>query len=162
MAGIPCLPIPTRSCSGCRNRVRAGFRLTDPAMQTVARRIRRVNLRAPGAPPPSLRSSTCVVALVLLLLFQFVFMAHHSVVMAAGTEICTSEGTKHLSAEGDSIGDAGHHHDCCSTGKLAAPPATRLGSAQEAAGTVTSTFITTDRLAAQWLAPLSRGPPSFS
>ena len=102
--------------------------------------------------------------LVVSLLWQPFLNTAHAAAMVTGTEVCTSTGPQWVDADGQVV--AAHAHacaDCCSSpvppvllpGAAAAPvvPLRHAAPAEP---------LTAQRLAAQWLAPLSRGPPAFS
>ena len=102
--------------------------------------------------------------LVVSLLWQPFLNTAHAAAMVTGTEVCTSAGTQWVDADGQPV--AAHAHacaDCCSSpvppvllpdaGGVAPLPLRHAAPAEP---------LTLQRLAAQWLAPLSRGPPAFS
>ena len=98
-----------------------------------------------------------MVALVLLLLFQMA--APHATPVSADAEVCTSAGIGRVGIQEHGSADAGGaHHDCCCTDKLTSPPAV-TEPLRPVVTSATIPLITTSRLAAQWLGPLSTGPP---
>jgi hypothetical protein len=127
-----------------------------------------VNSRAPRADAPSIclpprKRARIVAALILALLFQFVLSAAHSMMPTIpGDELCvTSSSMPSPSEPGTGDADAGKHlHDCCCTGNPSAPPSRPMDTPQVHLGVSGSAPATAAELAAQWLSPLSRGPPA--
>lgn len=102
--------------------------------------------------------------LVASLLWQPFLSTAHAAAMATGTEVCTSAGMQWVDADGKTV--AAHAHacaDCCSS---PVPPGLLPDAAVPAAvplrHAAPAEFLTVQRLSAQWLAPLSRGPPLVS
>jgi hypothetical protein len=101
--------------------------------------------------------------LVLALLLQGLVMPRHAIAMATSTEVCSVDGgAKFVDADGHTVSKHRMDHDCCCPS---------LGGALPAAGWVFVPLHTPPqaqapqaaaRLAAQWLGPLSRGPPVVS
>jgi hypothetical protein len=104
------------------------------------------------------------VLLVLSLLWQPWVSTAHAVAMASGTEVCTSTGPQVFDANGKAI-DAQPRSclDCCGA---MSPPALLPTAAALALHPLSHAApaepLTAQRLAAQWLVPLSRGPPVLS
>ena len=104
------------------------------------------------------------VLLVLSLLWQPWVSTAHAVSMASGTEVCTSTGPQLFDANGKAI-DAQPRSclDCCGA---MSPPALQPTAAplvlHPLSHAAPAEPLTAQRLAAQWLAPLSRGPPLAS
>ena len=98
--------------------------------------------------------------LVLCLLTQSVLAAQHVIAMTLGNEVCTTDGVKKIGDDGQPLaGSAQHDHDCCCSATDSAAPSPEFIVAVERNRTSAETLLTAGRLAAQWLAPCSRGPP---
>jgi hypothetical protein len=95
----------------------------------------------------------------LLLLFQIV--SPHAAAVVTGVDICTSDGSRRVSTDDPSDHSSDLHHDCCCTVHLAAPPV-GFEPVRVAAACGGCEDVAASKLAAQWLAPLSRGPPPLS
>ena len=104
------------------------------------------------------------VMLVVSLLWQPWVSTTHAVAMASGVEVCTSAGPQVFDANGKAI-DAQPRSclDCCGSASSWAllPTVTAVG-AHPLPHAAPAEGLTAQRLAAQWLAPLSRGPPTVS
>lgn len=106
--------------------------------------------------------------LAVLLVLSFVWQpwvaTSHAAAMASGTAICTSRGNVVLDAQGKAVPSARQGcGDCCSSVTPAALLPTIATVPQRAVShAAPADVLTAQRLAAQWLAPLSRGPPSLS
>lgn len=102
--------------------------------------------------------------LVLSFVWQPWVVTAHAAAVATGNAICTSRGNVVLDSEGKAVPSARQVcGDCCGC----ATPAALLpevASIQHRAVSHASPadVLTAQRLAAQWLAPLSRGPPLLS
>lgn len=104
------------------------------------------------------------VLLVLSLLWQPWVSTAHAVAMASGVEVCTSTGPQVFDANGKAI-DAQPRSclDCC--GSISPPallPTVAALVVHPLSFAAPAEPLTAQRLAAQWLAPLSRGPPTVS
>ena len=99
--------------------------------------------------------------IAIALLFQNAILTQHALAMATGIEVCSVAGPTRVDADGHPLkgGDL-KHHDCCCATPLAAPPVARTLPPMPSAGRVAAAPVTAARLAADWLAPLSRGPPA--
>lgn len=101
--------------------------------------------------------------LVLALLLQGLVMPRHAIAMATSTEVCSADGAaKFVDADGHTVSKHGMDHDCCCPSLAAALPATGWVPAPPATPVPPRPAPAAALLAAQWLGPLSRGPPSFS
>ena len=96
----------------------------------------------------------------MAMLVQTVSMAYHATAMATGIEVCTTDGAMRVSTDGEPLGSDSAGHDCCCPGTVGTPPAVEDLTPLRAIDPAPSERITAGRLSAQWLAPLSRGPPS--
>lgn len=104
------------------------------------------------------------VMLVVSLLWQPWVSTTHAVAMASGVEVCTSAGPQVFDANGKAI-DAQPRSclDCC--GAVSPPallPTVAALGVHPLSHAAPADVLTAQRLAAQWLAPLSRGPPTVS
>lgn len=105
-----------------------------------------------------------VVGLVCALLWQPAGATARAAGMASGIEVCTMAGMQVVDADGLPL-DAGVHPctDCCGSllppGLLPSRSATAASALRHAAP---ASPPTVQRLAAEWLAPLSRGPPAHA
>ncbi len=109
------------------------------------------------------RCLLAVCAIVALLVQPWV-SATRLVAMANGTPVCTSGGDmKMVDADGQPM-QAMHHPclDCCSASLLGLPPVLAWNEPRPVLHTQPAELITASRRDAQWLSPLSRGPPSLS
>ncbi len=111
--------------------------------------------------PQRARRAFLAFVAVLALLLQPWVGAGRAAAMAMGTEICTTTGVQLLDAQGKAV-DASTHasHDCCCTGTLWLPAGLAFEGAGSFAQESPAEVLTTSRLDAEWLAPLSRGPPT--
>jgi hypothetical protein len=107
------------------------------------------------------RRTWSVFWLALCLLFQSTVLIRHAAAMTTGAEVCSANGSKRVDADGKPVSDAvGHDYDCgCCGVSLAAPPADAAIRDPMTVPLSPTAFIAVSRLYAQWLAPLSRGPP---
>jgi hypothetical protein len=102
-----------------------------------------------------------VLWLALALLLQSFTALSHATAMAAGTELCSANGhTTRVSVEDDGAAGASPH-DCCLSAATAAPPTLPQPLLLALGFDAPAPALTAQRLAAEWLAPLSRGPPHF-
>jgi hypothetical protein len=99
--------------------------------------------------------------LAFCVLLQSTVLVQHALAMATSVEICSTDGPKRVDADGKPISDAvGHDNGCGYCGvSLAAPPVPASISEPMPVRSSLPAFITIGKLHAQWLAPLSRGPP---
>lgn len=108
---------------------------------------------------PSLWLAVC---LFVALVGQPWVAAYQATLAGLGIEVCTSEGMKRVDADGNVVSVTGQpSHDCCGTGIAGLPgntPAVPLTARHDSP----VTLLTAGRLAAEWQAPLSRGPPTYS
>ncbi|WP_372526141.1 DUF2946 family protein [Piscinibacter sp.] len=82
--------------------------------------------------------------------------------MDLGLEVCSADGAKRVDADGKPISSGEHHaHDCCCSADLAAPLPGQLTAETPARHSFPGSLATFGQLSAQWLAPLSRGPPAL-
>lgn len=108
---------------------------------------------------PSLWLAVC---LVVALVGQPWVAAYQATLAGLGIEVCTSEGMKRVDADGNVVSVTGQpSHDCCGTG-IAGLPGNTLAVPPTARHDSPVTLLTAGRLAAEWQAPLSRGPPTHS
>jgi NADPH-dependent 2,4-dienoyl-CoA reductase/sulfur reductase-like enzyme len=102
------------------------------------------------------------VCLVVALVGQPWVAAYQATLAGLGIEVCTSEGMKRVDADGNVVSVTGQpSHDCCGTG-IAGLPGNTLAVPPTARHDSPVTLLTAGRLAAEWQAPLSRGPPTRS
>lgn len=102
------------------------------------------------------------VCLVVALVGQPWVAAYQATLAGLGIEVCTSEGMKRVDADGNVVSVTGQpSHDCCGTG-IAGLPGNTLAVPHTAHHDSPVTLLTAGRLAAEWQAPLSRGPPTHS
>lgn len=102
------------------------------------------------------------VCLVVALVGQPWVAAYQATLAGLGIEVCTSEGMKRVDADGNVVSVTGQpSHDCCGTG-IAGLPGNTLAVSPTARHDSPVTLLTAGRLAAEWQAPLSRGPPTYS
>lgn len=100
--------------------------------------------------------------LVCALLVQAACLSYHATAMATGVEVCSVEGTKRVPDDSSPASDAtAGEHDLCCVSALATPPVLDIANASFEPPAPTS-HLSAERLGAQWLAPLSRGPPAPS
>ncbi len=130
-------------------------------------------MRAVSRPPPRHRpqrfgiaarlpSLWLAVCLLVALVGQPWVGAYQATLAGLGFEVCTSEGMKRVDADGKVVSVTGQpSHDCCGTGIAGLPgdPPLLTGTAGHDSPV---TLLTAGRLAAEWQAPLSRGPPAHS
>jgi len=99
-----------------------------------------------------------------VLLAHEVLSTYWGVAVAAGTTVCSATGSKTMTnADGEPLPATAHHADpCCCTQVVA--PLPFLGECKPVRHRSQAPHepLTLQKLAAQWLAPLSRGPPVFS
>jgi len=100
--------------------------------------------------------------LVLCLLCQGFVAVRHEVAMAAGFEVCSADGSRRVvDDEGRPVSDGAQaHHACCLLGDTAAPPPLARAFEGLAVVVAPAASVPVGRLAAEWAAPLSRGPPA--
>ena len=99
--------------------------------------------------------------LALALVLQSFTALSHATAMAAGTELCSAGGhTTRVSVDDDG-GTGTSPHDCCLSAATAAPPPVPQPLLPALGFDAPAPALTAQRLAAEWLAPLSRGPPHF-
>ena len=99
--------------------------------------------------------------MIVALLTQGTAAAYHAVAMAVGTEVCSAEGSKHVDEDGHVIKGQGMHDCCCPSVATAPPPS--VDPVMLATGvTLPESDLPLPAFAAQWLGPLSRGPPALS
>ncbi len=123
--------------------------------------------RIPSVTPPArLRSPqrlAALLALVLALLVQALWMPRVAVAQAAGVEVCSAQGHRRIALPAED-GQPPHHHglECCCPGAWAAAPPPHIA----ALPLITHRHV--PQAAPQgaapsldWTAPLSRGPPAF-
>jgi len=97
---------------------------------------------------------------MLVMLLQGWVMAYQSTAMASGIEVCSASGAKRVDREGKPLPSLGHAgHDCCCTAAALPPPVPQDTAAPNLRHEAPTRHLSAGRLAAQWLAPLSRGPP---
>ena len=86
------------------------------------------------------------------------------VAIAGGTSVCSATGTTTVvDADGEPLPAAAHgHHDCCCSATYALPPPQGEPAPRVDVAHAPAEQLTAQRLGAQWLAPLSRGPPLSS
>jgi len=104
-------------------------------------------------------------ALAVVLIAQALFGSYLGVAVAAGTQVCSASGAALVvDADGDLLPAAGAHlgHDCCCTALGGPSPSPVTWQPMLLPRQVRAANPTQRELAAQWLAPLSRGPPSLS
>ncbi len=135
-----------------------------PAHQRLAPvalpRIPSVTSCARLRPPQRLAA---LLALVLALLVQALWMPRMAVAQAAGVEVCSAQGHRRIALPSED-GQPPHRHglECCCPGTWAAAPPPHVAALP----------LVTHRQAPQaapqgaapsldWYAPLSRGPPAF-
>jgi hypothetical protein len=92
------------------------------------------------------------------MLVQMVSMTYDATAMATGVEICTADGAKRAVIDGKQNGLDNAGHDCCCIASVGMPPAFEDLTPPRPSDGAPAELITTGRLSAQWLAPLSRGP----
>jgi len=87
--------------------------------------------------------------------------AAQAIRLATAFEVCGSFGARKVDAHGEPVSaqDA-HHHDCCITPPLGAPPSSALHAVTRLDAVAPAARLTAARLGSEWLAPLSRGPPA--
>lgn len=98
--------------------------------------------------------------LALALVFQLLLGAHHSTVMASGLEVCSADGAVRVDAGGSPL-SSDHGHACCCTADFSLPPTFEAHLKADMTAASPAALFTLGRLSAQWLAPLSRGPPAL-
>lgn len=119
-----------------------------------------MKFRPPASSAALHRCRALIAGVVFLLLFQLV--APHARPVVVGVELCTGTGVARIGVQEHHAPDGdGAHHDCCCSDKLAPPPVA-VQPSEVAVTSAARDFIATSRLAAQWLGPLSRGPPPHS
>lgn len=86
------------------------------------------------------------------------------VAIAGGTAVCSATGsTTVVDADGEPLPAETHaHHDGCCSAAYALPAPAAEPAPSLHAGHAPAGQLTAQRLGAQWLAPLSRGPPLSS
>jgi hypothetical protein len=97
---------------------------------------------------------------VLVLLLQPWVGTSHAVAMAMGTEICTTFGTQWVDGQGKALDGAKHdgHDGCCSGAAGMTADLAPAGHGNDRQCTPAES-LAASRHGAEWLAPLSRGPP---
>ncbi|CAN5436016.1 hypothetical protein BH09PSE6_BH09PSE6_01080 [soil metagenome] len=107
------------------------------------------------------RSVRAALALLFALVFtaQSQAMASHALAMSMGIEICTAEGMVLVDHDGKPLPKESMQHDCCGIGTLGAASAPPCLDALELQHAAPSAPMPASALAAEWLGPLSRGPP---
>lgn len=100
---------------------------------------------------------------MVCLAWQLPASAAQRVAMASGLEVCTTSGMQIVDADGKAI-SAQHHEcpDCCCAASPMMPAAPDRYDPAVYPRPAPIETLTMRRLAAQWLAPLSRGPPANS
>lgn len=115
-----------------------------------------------------MRRYLTVLVLLVSLLAQPWLLAAPSPAANLDTEICTGNGLQIVHELGDPAGSAhdgsGHHDcmDCCCASPVAILPPAWSSALPEPGLEIPAIALTARQRAAQWLAPLSRGPPSHS
>lgn len=101
--------------------------------------------------------------LVLALLLQGLVMPRHAIAMATSTEVCSVDGAaKWVDADGQVVSRHGMDHDCCCPSLGVALPAAGWVVMPPALPPQAQAPLAAALWAAQWLGPLSRGPPVVS
>ncbi len=100
-----------------------------------------------------------VVWLVLALLFQPWIGAYRAAAAVGGIEVCTVAGPKRVDADGNPRTVNHGAHDCCCVSAVASPPPSLATHAVALAHESPAATLKAGRIAAEWLSPLSRGPP---
>ncbi|CAN5302552.1 hypothetical protein BH10PSE17_BH10PSE17_15770 [soil metagenome] len=104
----------------------------------------------------------------MAILFALVFtaqtqaMSSHALAMSMGIEICTAQGMKFVDPDGKPLPKESMQHDCCCIGTLGSAPTSVVPIVLTLPAAAPTSFVATRRLSAEWLAPLSRGPPQHS
>jgi hypothetical protein len=115
-----------------------------------------------------MRRYLTVLLLLVSLLAQPWLAAAPSTAANLDTEICTGTGLQLVHERGDpsdpTHGGSGHHDcmDCCCASPVAILPPAWAPVLPEAGHEAVVMTLSARQLAAQWLAPLSRGPPLHS
>ena len=100
-----------------------------------------------------------------VLIVQALVGSYLGVAVAAGTQVCSASGADRVvDADGQPLPAAGGHlgHDCCCMPLAGPAPSMAAWVPARHVRHVHAQTLTQRKLAAQWLAPLSRGPPSLS
>lgn len=139
------------------------------SLDRLPARRNRVGTRACGSRPGSARAARPGLWATLgLLLWAFMASAvlptsaaAQAIRVATAFEVCGSFGARKVDAHGEPVSaqDA-HHHDCCITPPLCAPPSSALHAVTRLDAVAPAARLTAARLGSEWLAPLSRGPPA--
>ncbi|HWP18779.1 MAG TPA: hypothetical protein VNO84_06605 [Burkholderiaceae bacterium] len=118
----------------------------------------------PSLLPSCSRDHLLALWLAAVVLLQAVLGSYLSAAVAGGTSVCSATGTAIVvDADGEPLPAHAHflHDGCCTPAfglHLAPGTAAGPGLAHEAP----TARLSARRLAAAWMAPLSRGPPAFS
>jgi hypothetical protein len=106
------------------------------------------------------RAFLALVAVFVVLLQPWVGTSH-AVAMTLGMEVCTTAGIQSIDAQGKALDDVKHDvHDCCSSGAAGLPADVATTGHGQYRHAAPAEMLTAGRLDAEWLSPLSRGPPS--
>jgi hypothetical protein len=118
-------------------------------------------MRLPGSPVPSPSRIAAAFWLALVLLLQGPAMAYQATAMATGIDVCSASGSKRVDGEGKPL-TASHtsHHDCCCSAASLPPPLSIDTSLLAFGHETPADKLSAGRLGAEWMAPLSRGPPA--
>ena len=115
-----------------------------------------------------MRRYLTVLLLLMSLLAQPWLAAVPSTAASLDMEICTGTGLQLVQERVDPAGSdhdgSGHHDcmDCCCASPVAVLPSAWVPVLPEAGHETVVMTLSARQLAAQWLAPLSRGPPAHS
>jgi hypothetical protein len=120
-----------------------------------------VNPRLLGTKPRS--RARLALWLALCILLQSFFAVQHDVAMATGLEVCTAEGAKRVDGQGEQLDGQPLLHACCVMADLdlAMPPPRADVRVVFVASVPPAEALPTAWVCAQWVSPLSRGPPSL-
>jgi hypothetical protein len=117
----------------------------------------------PLRPPPS--RFWLIRCLAVVLAVHGMLGAYLGVAVAAGMPVCSATGAKTvLDADGEPLPGTGSPlgHECCCTSFFGPAPFLATWQPAQHFQPAPAEPLTLRKFAAQWLAPLSRGPPSLS